>query len=169
MDHEAYMKFVLENHEGLNLPYPFAVKLSFAGSPLVLGKAMLVISEEAYELVGAAGFVFGTGTHDHEDRDVCQAEVAFLLPEYRGTTLFIRGLLALIDLAAEENPDVEWFQFWAPNDRPELTKLFSKFAALPGACLQTVNEVTLYRIPFAQLAAYARSLSSIREVEANCK
>lgn len=159
MDHEAYVKFVLENHERLNLPYPLPVKLSFACSPLVFGKAMLVISEETYALVGAAGFVIGTGANDHEDRDVCQAELAFLLPEYRRTSLFVRGLQALIELAKESNPDLEWFQFWAPpGDQGESTKLFSKFAALPGAYLQIVNGVTLYRIPFGELEAYARRL-----------
>ncbi len=158
MDHEAYIKFVLENHQDLNLPYPFHVMLSFAGSPLVLGKAMLVIDEESYELVGAAGFVFGTGANDHQDRNVCQAELAFLLPKHRGKPLFVRGLQTLLDCVAEDNPDVEWFQFWLPGDQAELTKLCSKLSSLPGASLQTVNGMSLYRIPFGELAAYARSL-----------
>jgi len=159
MDHEAYIKFVLEHHRDLNLPYPFHVKLSFAGSPLVLGKAMLVIDEESYELVGAAGFVFGTGANDHQDRDVCQAELAFLLPKHRGTPLFVRGLQALLDAAREANPDVEWFQFWIPGDRAELTSLFSKLAELPGAGVETANGLTLFRIPFGELAAYVRSFA----------
>jgi len=155
MDHEGYIKFILENHADLNLPYPFPVKLSFVCSPLVLGKAMLAIDEETYELVGAAGFVFGTGANDHQDRNVCQAEIAFLLPEYRRTSLFVRGLQALIQVAREENPGVEVFQFWAPGEPAELTRLFSKFASLPGASLETVNGMTLYRVPFEGLEAYA--------------
>ncbi|MFC4597750.1 hypothetical protein [Cohnella hongkongensis] len=150
------MKFVLENHRDLNLPYPFHVKLSFAGSPLLLGKAMLVIDEESYEMVGAAGFVFGTGANDHQDRSVCQAELAFLHPKHRGTPLFVRGLQALLDAAREDNPEVEWFQFWAPCEQKELTGLFAKFAELPEASSETVNGVTRYRIPFEPLSAYAR-------------
>ncbi|OXS57287.1 hypothetical protein B1A99_17515 [Cohnella sp. CIP 111063] len=159
MDHEAYIKFVLDNHRDLNLPYPFHIKLSFAGSPLLMGKAMLVIDEESYELVGAAGFVFGTGANDHQDRDVCQAELAFLLPQHRGTPLFVRALQALLDVAREANPDVEWFQFWVPGDRTELIKLCSKLASLPGASLQAANGTSLVRIPFEELAAYVRSFA----------
>ncbi|RED60668.1 hypothetical protein DFP98_12981 [Cohnella phaseoli] len=158
MDHEAYIKFILSNHQALNLPYPFHVKLSFAGSPLVLGKAMLVIEEESYELVGAAGFVFGTGANDHQDRHVCQAELAFVLPEHRKIGLFVQGLRALLDAAKEGNPEVEWFQFWCPGDREKLPKLFIKLLSLPGADSQTANGMTLLRLPFAELAAYVRTL-----------
>ncbi|WP_372635913.1 hypothetical protein [Cohnella sp.] len=159
MDHEAYIKFVLKHHRDLNLPYPFQVKLSFAGSPLLLGKAMLVIDEESYEMVGAAGVVFGTGANDHQDRDVCQAELAFLLPKHRGTPLFVQGLQALLDVAREANPDVEWFQFWVPGGPAELAKLYSKLASLPGASLQAANGTSLVRIPFGELLAYVRSLA----------
>ncbi len=61
MDDELYIQFLLEHHNNLNLPYEFAVKLSFLSSPLIAGKAMLILREEPYEVVGAAGFVFGTG------------------------------------------------------------------------------------------------------------
>src|SRR6478752_5186562 len=92
MDHEAYMDFLLRHHDELNLPYTFSMKLSFISSPLFLGKAMLIISEESYDMVGAAGFGYGTGPGDYEDQHICQIEVAFIEKELRSTSLFIQGL-----------------------------------------------------------------------------
>ncbi|WP_051236083.1 hypothetical protein [Paenibacillus pinihumi] len=153
MDDELYIQFLLEHHNNLNLPYEFAVKLSFLSSPLIAGKAMLILREEPYEVVGAAGFVFGTGPNQYEDKHVCQIETVFIRQEYRGTTLFLQGMRALAGLMKQENPAVSQVQFWAPAEIPELERLFTKFTALPGASRSIVNGLALYQAPFAQLEA----------------
>lgn len=158
MDHEAYMDFLLRNHDKLRLPYPFAMKLSFLSSPLFLGKAMLAISEESYQLVGAAGFGYGTGPGGYEDQHICQIEVAFIEEGLRRTSLFVKGLRALVDAIQANNPDVRQVQFWAPYEHEDLNRLLGKFLILPGSTKSIVNDLALYSIPFRELVAYSYKL-----------
>jgi hypothetical protein len=154
IDHKAYIRFLLQHHAELNLPYPFAMKLSFISSPLLFGKGMLIIDEEPYEIAAAAGFVYGTGANEYKDRHICQVEVAFIRSEYRRTSLFIHGLQALVDEMKAGNPDVKQVQFWTPAGQEELEKLFSKFGALPGSTKSLVNGLLFYTVPFHELEAF---------------
>lgn len=158
MDHEAYIDFLLRHNDELNLPYPFAMKLSFISSPLFLGKAMLVISEESYRMVGAAGFGYGTGPGDYEDRHICQVEAAFIEKGLRCTPLFVQGLRALVNAIKAGNPDVRQVQFWASTAEEGLNRLFAKFLALPGSAKSIVNNLALFTIPFHELEAYCNRL-----------
>ncbi|CAN7738908.1 hypothetical protein LJR153_006377 [Paenibacillus sp. LjRoot153] len=158
MDHEAYMDFLLRHHDELNLPYTFGMTLSFISSPLFLGKAMLIISEESYDMVGAAGFGYGTGPGDYEDQYICQIEVAFIEKELRSTTLFAQGLRALVHAIKAGNPDVRQVQFWASAAEEELDRLIAKFLALPGSTKSIVNTLALFTIPFHELEAYCNRL-----------
>ncbi|OAS14737.1 hypothetical protein [Paenibacillus oryzisoli] len=158
MDHEAYMDFLLRHHDELNLPYTFGMKLSFISSPLLLGKAMLIISEESYDIVGAAGFGYGTGPGDYEDQHICQIEVAFIEKGLRRSSLFVQGLRALVHAIKAGNPDVQQVQFWASAAEEELDRLFAKFLALPGSTKSIVNHLALFTIPFNELEAYCNRL-----------
>ncbi|NOV01067.1 hypothetical protein [Paenibacillus planticolens] len=160
MDYEAYMKFLLQHHDQLKLPYPFAMKLSFMSSPLEFGKAMLILSEEPYEFVGAVGVVYGTGANDYEDRHICQIEIAFIREQFRRTSLFLRGLEALIRMIKASNSDVEQIQFWASADNEELERLVSRWSSLPGYSRSIVNNLAFYTIPFAELEAYCGRFGS---------
>lgn len=160
MDHEAYISFLISHHDELNLPYPFAMKLSFLSSPLMHGQAMLVFEQESYELVGAAGFVYGTGDHEYEDRHVVQIEVAYLSKPYRRGALFVDFLSALVDCMKDGEPTVSLVQFWAMARDPVQERLFAKFLALPGSATQTAeNGLKLYQAQFRELEAYCRRYS----------
>ncbi|CAG7648552.1 hypothetical protein PAESOLCIP111_05622 [Paenibacillus solanacearum] len=148
------MKFLLRHYTDLNLPYDFAVKLSFISSPLLFGKAMLILSEEDYDVVGAAGFVYGTGPNGYEDRHICQVEVAYLRPEYRRTTLFMQGLLKLLGEIQSGGPEVEIVQFWVTEGQSEEDKLFSKFIGLPGSKRFLVNGLACHQVLFRELEDY---------------
>ncbi|WP_284638134.1 hypothetical protein [Paenibacillus silviterrae] len=148
------MKFLLRHFTDLNLPYAFAVKLSFVSSPLLFGKAMLILSDDDYDVVGVAGFVYGTGTNSYEDRHICQVEVAYLRPEYRRTTLFMQGLLTLLGEIKAGSPEVEKVQFWVAEGQSEEERLFSKFTALPGSERHIVNGLACHQIPFRGLEDY---------------
>ncbi|GAA3407005.1 hypothetical protein ACFFNY_00005 [Paenibacillus hodogayensis] len=161
MDYEAYVRFLLQHHDELNLPYSFSLKMSFFSSPLFLGRALLVYTEEPYEIVGAAGFVYGTGANDYEDRHICQVEIAFLRKGYRRTSLFLRGLQTLLALAKEGNPEVERIQFWLAADQQGLKRLLTKFAALPGSTSSVVNNLTLHSVSIRELEAYCRRFKPV--------
>ena len=154
MDHKSYVKFLLSHHDELNLPYPFAMKLSFLSSPLLFGKAMYIIHDDPYEIVGVAGFVYGTGANEYRDRELCQIEVAFLKKEYRTPLLFIQGLQYFISKVKEGNPDVKTVQFWVAEEDLYLKRLISKFLALPGSNKAIVNNLALYTIVFEEFEQY---------------
>ncbi|TBL73950.1 hypothetical protein [Paenibacillus thalictri] len=163
LDYETYTRFLLQHHDQLGLPYSFALKLSFLSSPLIFGKAMLIVSEEPYEAVGAAGYVYGTGANDYEDRHIAQVEVAFLQQPYRRTLLFLRSLQHLLTMMKEGNPEVEQVQFWTSADDHEQERLFSKFKLLPGASASAgVNNMTFYTVPFNELEVYCGRLEAAR-------
>jgi hypothetical protein len=154
LDFTSYIKFLLRHFTDLNLPYAFAVKLSFVSSPLIFGKAMLILSEEDYDVVGAVGFVYGTGANSYEDRHICQVEVAYLRPEYRRKPLFVQGLLALLGEIKAGSPDVETVQFWVAEDQSAEERLFYKFNALPGSERHIVNGLACLQIRFRELEDY---------------
>ena len=156
LDYEGYMKFLLRYHAELNLPYPFAVKLSFMSSPLLFGRAMLILSEEDYEVIGAVGFVYGTGVNHYEDRQICQVEVMVIRPEHRRQTLFVQVLLKLLDWIREGNQEVETIQFWVQEQPAGGNRLFTRCLALPGSERHPVNDLVCYRIPFREMESYCR-------------
>jgi len=166
MDHEAYMRFLLEHDSELNLPYAYGMKLSFISSPLALGQGMLVLDEGTGETIGAVGFVYGTGAHEYEDREVCQIEVVYARPEYRSGALVRGGLRALVELIRSGNPDVKTVQFWVPAGDESLRRLFAKLAALPGSTQSRVNDLDLYKLSYSELASYSRhGRAAIRQAE----
>lgn len=158
MDSDAYLAFLVKHHAELNLPYSFATKLSFLSSPLVLGKVLMVFHEDSYEMVGAAGFVYGTSANQYEDKHICQLEVAFLQKAHRQTSLFVQSLKVLIHTIDTDNPHVTQVQFWTAADQGALTGLFSKFEILPGSTKSNKNNLAFYTIPYAELKAYALAL-----------
>jgi hypothetical protein len=154
MDFDQYIKFLLQHHDELNLPYSFSMKLSFISSPLIFGKAVLIFNEDPYEIAGAAGFVYGTGANSFEDKHICQIEVAFLQKAYRHKFLFVHGLQAMVATIKADNPEVELVQFWVSPDQKELDRLLAKFSALPGSTKSRVNSLDFYQIPFHELEAF---------------
>ncbi|MEI7024081.1 hypothetical protein WBG83_00035 [Paenibacillus sp. y28] len=134
------------------------MKLSFLCSPLMFGKALRIMDEETYEMVGAAGFVLGTGANHYEDREICQVEVAFIRKEYRSSPLFVQLLESLVATMKEANPDLAQVQFWVPAEQKDLDRLCSKFLALPGSVKSVVNKLAFYTVPFPALEAYCRRL-----------
>lgn len=162
MDLELYISFLLEHHGELNLPYSFAMKLSFIASPLVLGKALMIFNEEPYEMIGTAGFVYGTSAHDYEDRHICQVEVAFIQKAYRQTSVFAQGLRELVRVIKADNEAVQQVQFWTPVDQPDLDRLLGRFTLLPHATKSIVNNMAFYTIPFDELESYCNRLRDFR-------
>ncbi|MCY9658774.1 hypothetical protein P5G65_19030 [Paenibacillus chondroitinus] len=160
MDFEAYIRFLIQQQAFLNLPYPFAMKLAFMGSPLQFGQAMLIFNEETYDIVGSAGFVYGTGANDYEDREICQVEIAFILEQYRRTPLFLRGLEALLSLIKAGNPDVKQLQFWSSSDNKEIQPIVSRWSSLPGFHSSVVKDLTFYKFSFDELEAYCRRIGT---------
>jgi hypothetical protein len=158
-DHETYFRFLIEHHDQLKLPYPYAVKLSFISSPLLYGGSMLIYSGHPRRVIGAAGCVYGTGPNDYEDRQICQVETVFLQKTYRRSRVFLQGLQYLLNMILADNPAVETVQFWTAADDLELQRLFSKLSSLPDSSHTISNSLMLYSISFQELRNYCQRLT----------
>ncbi|MEK3883308.1 hypothetical protein [Paenibacillus sp. PL2-23] len=162
MDHSAYMKFLLSNYDQLRSPYSFPMTLSFIASPLILGQAWLIFSEEEYECVGAFSVVFGTGERNYEDREICQLSVAYLQPEVRRTPLFARTMHLLLQRLEHLNPEIKELHVWTARNSDE-QRLLTKLSRLDGATRRaTDGDLELYALPFHSLKMYSQSLNPDR-------
>lgn len=158
MDTTAYIQYLIKHQARLNLPYAFAAKLSFFSSPISMGRAVLMFEDEPYGILGAAGFVYGTGANDYEDRHICHVEVAYLQEEYRSTMLFMRMLNGLLAEMKAGNPGVSRVQFWIPANQEQLEKLCARFAVWPCSVKSTGvsgdQHLSFYSFSFAKLEEY---------------
>lgn len=153
MYQQKYLEFLLEHHDRLHLPYSFPVAFSFLASPVLMGRECFLCFNGEDEVVGAFGYIHGTGERDYEDMHVLQIQVFFLLPEYRGTLLFIKGLQFMTQHIAQLKDEVEELRFWTPAD-DYLRRLFAKVAE-PAASRETVfGGIDEYRVPCQSLLAY---------------
>jgi len=148
---DNYLKFLLEHHSELNLPYDFAMKLSFISSPIVFGKVIVCVDEEEHSLEGVLGYVYGTGANDYQDQDVCQIEVAFCKSSLRSTPLFLRGLKYFTAFVSEDNKEVKQVQFWASAEDQRLRRLFSKIDAMQRT---EVGQLDFYQVSLDALKSY---------------
>ncbi|MDG0810180.1 hypothetical protein [Cohnella rhizosphaerae] len=134
MDHASYLRYLISRHASLNLPYPFATKLSFLASPLVLGRATMIHCEDTYENVGAFGFAYGTGPGEYEDRENCQLEVFYIEENRRTPDVLLAAASELVDDMREGHSEARHIQFWVPASRDsEDGRLLRRIASLPEA------------------------------------
>ncbi|MBO9598889.1 MAG: hypothetical protein J7559_13860, partial [Cohnella sp.] len=97
----------------------------------------------------------------YKDRHIGQIEIAYLLPEYRQTSLFLSGLRAMIGMIKFGEPSVEQLQFWIAADNDELKELFSRLSALPDSSMEIVNGMAHYKVSLPSLEAYCRRYHAV--------
>ncbi|MFD0960249.1 hypothetical protein [Paenibacillus chungangensis] len=122
-----YMEFLLENYTELKLPYSFPVAFSYLASPVLLSRESFLCFDEEDEVVGAFGYIHGTGERNYENVHVIQLQVAYIKEGHRCTRLFLEGLRYLSEFLAERDEGVREIRFWAGVDAYS-ERLFSKFA-----------------------------------------
>src|SRR5690606_21802189 len=89
---EEYLLFLMRHYEELGLPYDFEMTLSFIGNPMWEGNALIAREQMTETVLGAIGFVFGTGADQFEDKDICQVEIVYIDKVWRRSPLFLRML-----------------------------------------------------------------------------
>lgn len=141
---EDYFLFLMRHYEELGLPYDFEMTFSFIGIPLMSGNAIIVRESSAQAIVGAIGFVFGTGLDQFEDTTICQVETIYIDQKWRRKLLFPTLLYAFASYLKRNQPQVQRIQFWSSADRPDLTRLFSKFSTLIKINDKPFGKICLY-------------------------
>lgn len=79
------------------------------------------------QVVGIAAYYYGTPEQEFQDTDIALVDVAIADKAYRGSRLFIRGLLYMVDEIIKEGPDVQEFRLAALAENDYLCRLYAKF------------------------------------------
>jgi len=126
---ERYILFLLQHYEDLQSPYPFPISLSYLASPILMRNEAIICFDEDHNVIGALGYIHGTGEHNYEDTHVIQIQSLYLLEPYRRSRLFLEGLRFLIQHLEQlyKPAPVSEIRFWAPSS-PYLRRLLSKLA-----------------------------------------
>ncbi|MFF2483840.1 hypothetical protein [Paenibacillus sp. NPDC058071] len=148
-----YMDFLLENYTKLKLPYSFPVAFSYLASPVLLGRESFLCFNEEDEVVGAFGYIHGTGERNYEDMHVIQLQVAYMKEEHRCTRLFLEGLRYLSEFLEERDEGVKEIRFWTGEDVYS-NRLFSKFARQTARVESERGILCSYLVPVSDLREY---------------
>lgn len=145
---QKYLEFLLEHYRELNMPYSFPVTFSYIASPAFMEQEAILCYSGEYDVIGAIGYIIGTGEQDYQDTYVAQIQIAFFLEPYRGTLLFVRAMQFLTQHIAQIPHEVKELRFWAPAD-DQLRSLFAKLAERTTT-VETENGILEeYRAPFS--------------------
>lgn len=159
MYEQKYIEFLLEHYKELNLPYSFPVGLSFISSPVLLKGEIFLAFNDDYEVIGALGYIHGTGENEYEDKEIVQIQAVYIVEEYRNTLLFIKGLQHIIQHIALTKQAVKEFRFWTAAD-DGMRRLCAKIADRRGTKDGRIDE---YVAPYSAWKKYA---SKFRDAEA---
>lgn len=149
-----YLEFLLEHYSQLNLPYPFPIAYSFMVSPILMRRESILCFNEEDEVVGALGYIYGTGKGNYEDRHIVQIQLVFLLEKYRKTSLFIKGLQFLLQSIDQLNREVQELRFLAPA-ADDLRRLLAKMADRTASHATEYGPIDEYRASFLAWRTYA--------------
>jgi len=142
---EEYFLLLMNHYEELRLPYDAEMTLSFIGTPILEGNAMIARLKETNETVASLGFVFGTGADGYEDHSICQVEIIYIEHVWRQTKLFVSMLLAFADFLEHKHPSTKVIQFWSPADQDDLNRLFMKFSEPIKTSEKSFGRIHLYQ------------------------
>ncbi len=151
---QKYLDFLLEHYQQLNLPYSFPVSLSFIASPFLLGDDAFLVFNDDEELIGAFGYVLGTGENQYEDTHIVQLQTVFFLEQHRCSLVLLRTLQFLTQYIAKLETEVTELRFWTAADESS-RKLFGKIAERTSSVETVFGEIDAYQVPFSKWQSYA--------------
>lgn len=161
---EDYFLFLMRHYEELGLPYDFEMTLSFIGNPILAGNAIIAREQATKTIVGAIGFVFGTGGDQFEDHTICQVETVYIDKRWRRKPLFLTLLCTFASYLKREHPRVQRIQFWSPADRPDFVQLFEKISTLMKMNDKPFGSICLYHTDTERILAVCSKYMERRSV-----
>lgn len=126
---EEYAKvsvFLLEHKRDLRPSYKTMDMVTLLYTYLTEGHLIQVLNKEN-DVIGASVYFLGTRQNEYKDKEVAFVDVAVVNKAYRGTRLFINGLLYLINTIMKEHPQVEELRFVTLPNNKYLCRLYAKF------------------------------------------
>lgn len=159
MDFQHYLEFLLEHYRDLHLPYPFPVSLSFIASPVLMQQgSILCYDDHGVSVIGALGYILGTGENHYQDTHVVQIQAVCLHESYRGRTIFRKGLQFFTDHLAQQR-EVSEIRFFAPAD-DKLHRLLTKVSEQIATRETDFGPLNEYRAAFSEWQAKVARFSA---------
>lgn len=93
---------------------------------------LLFAADDSNRVAGIAAYYYGTPDREFQNKDVAWVDVVIFDKAYRGSRLFLQGLLYLVDRIVEGHPEVQEVHLAALEDNAYLRRLYSKFAEAGG-------------------------------------
>lgn len=153
---QVYTTYLLNHYADLNLPYAFSVAFQFLTSPLLVGSAFLCFNDRD-EVVGAFGYIRGTGEKNYQDTHVAQLQIIYLSEAHRGGTLLGAALQSLMEQVEEQAEEIRQFHFWVPSNL-SLHRLCSKLGEKKASWETHQGRIEEYHGNVADWKTYADRL-----------
>ncbi len=149
-----YLDYLLGHYADLGLPYPFTVALSYIASPVLIGNEAILAFNADDELVGAVGYIHGTGDHDYADTEIVQIQIVYIDETCRCTRLFLRGLQFLAQHLRDLDQHVAEIRFWTAASSTHRS-LFGKLAERASVTNHPAyGQLDEYRVSLPALLAF---------------
>ncbi|CAH1213332.1 hypothetical protein PAECIP111891_03952 [Paenibacillus allorhizoplanae] len=80
-------------------------------------------------VVGIAAYYYGTPEQDFQDKDIAFVDVAIADKALRGSRLFVRGLLYMVNEIVQGGPEVQELRLAALAENDYICRLYAKFTS----------------------------------------
>lgn len=158
---EKCVDFVLRHRRDFYPAYNLGLILKFLSEAMHHGELVAGLNEKG-EIVGIAGYVYGTPEKKFIDKHRVQFELVCITQAYRKTGLFFQGLRQVVANLTQAETDVREIEFYAPANHPYLRKLFSKFATLTSTIQTKFGLEDLFLVTIENLTRYCDRLKPRR-------
>jgi hypothetical protein len=128
-DWEAYTLYILDHKLEIHSAFLAKRVIHFIKEQVLYGSAVIV-KDASGQVIAALGFVYGTPEKGFTDKETVRLEMVHILPTYRNTRLFLRGLIWLKEFLKEHVPATQQIQFYTESSPAERKQLFEKIADL---------------------------------------
>ncbi len=120
--------FLLAHKRDLHLSFTTLEMVTLIYSYITQGH-LVVVKNDDKRVVGAGAYYYGTPEQEFQDKAVAWLDVAIADKAYRGSRIFLQGLLFMVNKIIEEHPEVQEIRLAALAENDYLCRLYSKFTS----------------------------------------
>lgn len=150
---EKCVDFVLRHRRDFYPAYNLGMVFVFLNEAMQQGEIVAGRDEQG-EIIGIAGYAYGTPEKKFADKHRLRFQLVCIAPRHRKSGLFLQGLRHIVDHLARPETGVREIEFYVPDNRPDLRKLFSKLAVLTSTVESKFGREDYYVAAIEDLKMY---------------
>ncbi|MBJ6360348.1 hypothetical protein JFN88_03300 [Paenibacillus sp. MAHUQ-46] len=136
-------QFILKNRRDLHPAYTTLDMVALLYSYITEGNLVCIVDENQ-RVLGASAYYLGTRERNFEDKEIVFADLVICDRTIRGSRLFMKGFIYLIELIVEEHPEVREIQFSALSENTYVCNLYAKLANKSHTREGLIGEETVF-------------------------